>query len=74
MGRTKIDTTAIGYTNRNRQVVIRKTEKLGTDHNQYVYVLECNEGRELHQYGANGSDIWQRKCPVHQGGRPGLAF
>jgi hypothetical protein len=63
-------TTEIGYTNRNGQVVIRHTDLDGTDHNQYIYVLRCNHcGQE---YGANGSDIWLRKCPNCQGGAPGL--
>jgi hypothetical protein len=63
-------TTKIGYTNRNGQVVVRHTDLLGTDHNQYVYVLRCNHcGQE---YGANGSDIWLRKCPYCQGGAPGI--
>lgn len=65
-------TTAPGYKNRNTQVVIRKTSLSGNDHNQRVYVLECS--RCGHLYGANGSDIWQRKCPACGGGRAGLGF
>jgi hypothetical protein len=34
-------TTTIGYTNRNDQTVIRKTEARGNDHNQFIYVLKC---------------------------------
>ena len=71
-------TTVVGYRNRNGQVVVRKTEKSGTDHNQYTYVLRCEKcGRK---YGANGSDIWQRKCPSLKsecssgGGNPGNAW
>ena len=33
----------------------------GTDHGQRVYVLKC--GRCDREYGANGSDIWLRRCP-----------
>ena len=63
-------TTAPGYENRNRQVVVRPTNLSGTDHLQKVYVLRCGAcGRE---YGANGSDIYQRKCPYCQDGKPGL--
>ena len=65
-------TTQPGYRNRNDQVVVRRTPLPGTDHNQRVYVLEC--GRCRHRYGANGSDIWQRRCPSCGGGRPGLNF
>jgi hypothetical protein len=61
-----------GYENRNRQVVMRATQLAGTDHGQHVYVLQCLNCR--HEYGANGSDIFQRRCPYCQGGRPGLAF
>lgn len=63
-------TTQVGYTNRNDQVVIRKTDLPGNDHNQLVYVLRsisCG-----HEYGANGSDIFQRRCPAHDAGAPGL--
>jgi hypothetical protein len=63
-------TTQIGYENRNGQVVIRATGKPGNDHLQYIYVLRC--GTCLHEYGANGSDIFQRKCPECQGGAAGL--
>jgi Zn finger protein HypA/HybF involved in hydrogenase expression len=63
-------TTLPGYQNRNRQVVLRGTDLSGTDHLQKVYVLRCGDcGKE---YGANGSDIHQRKCPHCQGGQPGL--
>jgi hypothetical protein len=63
-------TTAPGYTNRNDQTVIRKTEARGNDHNQFIYVLQCK--RCAHEYGANGSDIFQRRCPSCDGGKPGL--
>lgn len=63
-------TTQIGYVNRNGQEVVRATDLPGTDHFQRIYVLRCREcGCE---YGANGSDIWLRRCPQHQGGRPGF--
>ena len=69
-------TTIPGYENKNGQVVIEHTDRRGTDHLQYVYVLQCKIcGRK---YGANGSDIWQRKCPSSitvcksGGGRKGI--
>ena len=65
-------TTREGYPNRNGQVVIRPTGLPGNDHLQYVYVLRCE--RCEHEYGSNGSDIFQRKCPHCQGGTPGLSF
>jgi hypothetical protein len=65
-------TTAPGYRNRNGQTVLRSTGLAGTDHGQSVYVLQCGGCR--HEYGSNGSDIFQRRCPVCQGGRPGLVY
>lgn len=65
-------TTVPGYANRNRQTVLRATDVAGNDHGQKVYVLRCSPcGSE---YGANGSDIWQRKCPACGGGAAGLQF
>ncbi|HJQ37347.1 MAG TPA: hypothetical protein VKB93_09420 [Thermoanaerobaculia bacterium] len=64
--------TSIGFTNNNRQTVLQATDLPGTDHGQSIYVLRCGDcGSE---YGANGSDIWLRKCPNCQGGRAGLAL
>lgn len=64
-------TTEPGYVNRNQQVVLTRTEQRGSDHGQWVYMLRCLPcGNE---YGANGSDIFQRKCPRCQGGAAGEA-
>ena len=49
---------------------IRATGLPGNDHLQYIYVLRCE--RCGNEYGSNGSDIFQRKCPSCQGGMPGL--
>ena len=65
-------TTKVGYANRNGQEVIRPTGNPGTDRGQYVYVLRCRACG--HEYGANGSDIWLRRCPAHDRGAPGLPF
>jgi hypothetical protein len=65
-------TTAVGFINRNRQVVIRRTDRPGTDHGQVVYVLRCELCRA--DYGTNGSTIYLAKCPACQGGAVGLAF
>ena len=45
----------------NSQTVICKTNKAGTDHGQTVYKLQCGACGRTH--GANGSDIFQRRCP-----------
>lgn len=65
-------TTRIGYVNRNGQEVVRATNLPGTDHLQQIYVLRCRRPDCHFEYGANGSDLWQRKCPRCQGGMPGL--
>jgi hypothetical protein len=65
-------TTETGFVNPNGQVTIRNTGLPGTDHNQYVYQIACSLCGRI--YGANGSDIFERKCPACQGGRPGLAL
>ncbi len=65
-----VGTTTIGYVNKHRQTVKEKTDREGTDHRQRVYILMC--GNCANEYGANGSDNWQRKCPKCQGGRPGI--
>jgi predicted nuclease with RNAse H fold len=64
--------TIPGFENPNGQRVERGTDLPGNDHSQLIYVLRCRHCDE--RYGANGSDIFQRKCPKCQGGRPGLAF
>lgn len=64
--------TETGSTNRNRQTVVRASDLPGTDHGQSIYVLRCGDCQ--HEYGANGSDLWLRKCPGCQGGAPGLVF
>ena len=66
------NTTQVGYVNRNNQEVVRPTGKTGTDHGQYAYVLRCRICG--HEYGANGSDIWLRRCPEHDRGARGLLF
>nr|WP_321526622.1 hypothetical protein [uncultured Cohaesibacter sp.] len=63
-------TTCPGLTNRNNQTVIRKTDLAGNDHNQVIYIIECqNCGK---RYGSNGSGIFQRRCPECDNGQPGL--
>lgn len=63
-------TTQPGFVNRNSQRVLQKTSQPGNDHNQVVYIMYCQLCGE--RYGANGSDIFQRRCPACAGGRPGL--
>jgi hypothetical protein len=46
----------------------------GTDHGQFSYKLECLEPDCGHEYGANGTDIFQRKCPRCQDGEEGIEY
>lgn len=67
----------IGDINANDQILLLRSDRPGTDHLQYVWVLLCarrnTEGLICgHRYGANGSDFHHRKCPVCQRGAPGL--
>ncbi|MDD3311516.1 hypothetical protein [Pseudodesulfovibrio sp.] len=63
-------TTRAGYINRNNQLNHGATGESGTDHNALAYELECLKCRK--RYKANGTDVFQRKCPFCQGGAPGL--
>jgi hypothetical protein len=65
-------TTEPGFANPHGQITIRNTGKPGTDHNQYVYQIACSSCGLV--YGANGSDIFERKCPNCQDGRPGMSL
>ena len=65
-------TTVPGYRNKNDQVTVRATDLPGTDHLQKIYVLRCDSCKL--EYGANGSDIFHRRCPRCGGGRPSLDY
>lgn len=58
--------TAVGYVNSNNQRNMGRTELRGTDHEQYLYKMHCDNCG--HVYHANGSDIHLKKCPHCQGG------
>lgn len=61
-------TTQTGYINKNNQRNNGCSGESGTDYYQKLYYMECMKCGHL--YKANDSDIWQRKCPKCQGGRP----
>jgi hypothetical protein len=65
-------TTRPGNKNRNGQVVIRNTGLTGNDHVQSIYELKCSHCGHVH--GANGSHIFQHKCPKCQGDATGLSL
>jgi len=66
------ETTSIGFVSVQDQKVHGHRNHPGTDHCQTAYKLECLKCGTV--YGANGSDIFQRKCPSCQGGAPGIEF
>ena len=55
--------------NRNQQRLVQKTDEPGTGHRALVWVLVCESPSDkhagvcCHQYGANGADFHERKCP-----------
>lgn len=69
-GKTK--TTKIDYVNSNNQKVHGTRNIKETDHNKVSYKLECLDCNEL--YGAIGTEIFRRKCPNCQGGKPGIRY
>jgi hypothetical protein len=70
--------SVVGDENRYGQRLLAKTDRPGTDHLQYVWILECTNTIGAascgHRYGANGSDFHERKCPLCQGGSAGLSI
>jgi hypothetical protein len=71
MMRINKGTTRAGYGNENGQKNLGRAEpkQTGTDNEQYVHVMNCTRCGLV--YGANGSDIFQRKCPACQDGAKG---
>jgi hypothetical protein len=66
------ETTQIGFINRNRQKNHGTLRVPGNDHLQYAYRMECLDCGIV--YGANGADIFQRKCPECGGGEHGIPY
>ena len=68
LGDKRMKSTEKGFVNHNNQRNNGKTDKPGTGNFQWFYDMEClNCG---HRYLANGHDVWLRKCPKCQGGKP----
>ncbi len=65
-------TVQIGYKNKNNQLCCGTRGVAGNDHNVLSYKMECLDCGEI--YGANGTDVWQRKCPNCQGGKAGIRY
>jgi hypothetical protein len=69
--------TVPGQINQHGQMLVRKTDRPGNHRNQRTWILRC-VGRDPdiigcgYEYGANGCDYWERRCPNHQDGAAGL--
>ena len=64
--------TQEGYINCNQQKNLGDSEprRRGNNPPQWLYVMHCLLcGGE--NYGSNGGDVWERKCPHCQGGKKG---
>ena len=61
-------TTVSGYINNNNQQNMGATGEPGTDNMQKFYLMKCLKCG--YEYKANGSDIWERKCPKCGDGKP----
>ena len=66
------DTTTIGFVNKNEQRCCGHRDVNGTDHGQKAYKIECLKCGS--DYGANGTAIFERKCPRCLGGDPGIPY
>ncbi len=63
----KLHSTDIGYINKpHKQEVIGRTNEKGTDHCSILYMMKCTHCG--HEYRANSTDIFQKKCPNCQDG------
>lgn len=62
----------VGATNRNEQKLLRKTKHPGNHPNQRLWVVRCMKTDCGAEYGLNGCDFHDRRCPRHEGSRPGL--
>lgn len=66
------ESVKIGFVNRHGQICTGHRGTPGTDHLQRAYRVEC--GLCGHAYGANGSDIHERRCPECQSGATGIDY
>ncbi len=62
----------IGYVNPNGQLCCGHLGVGGTDYLQFAYKVGCTRCGVV--YGANGSDMHERKCPECQGGKEGIPY
>lgn len=59
--------TVVGFVNKHKQKNNGRSDKPGTDNLQWFYNMECMKCG--YTYLANGSNIYEKKCPSCQGGK-----
>ena len=66
--------SATGGVNRSGQINLGCTEppRHGSNRFQYLFVMHCPVCDR--NYGADGSELFERRCPYHQGGTPASRF
>ena len=62
----------VGTVNKNDQRCCGHRGVAGTDNLQYAYKVECL--RCGYVYGANGTAMFERRCPECQGGGAGIPY
>jgi hypothetical protein len=68
----RFQTTDPGYKNKHGQIVVARTGFPSESFpGQTIYRLRCNRTSCNHEYGANGCDIHNRRCPRCQNGVKG---
>ena len=65
-------TTQMGHINKHNQKCLGHRNVKGTDNLQRAYKTKCLDCED--EYGSNGSDLFERKCPSCQDGAPGIDF
>ena len=68
------ETVQIGYINRNNQMCLGTRGRPGTDHLQLSYRMICLIEDCEFIYGANGTDVHERRCQRWQGGTSGISY
>lgn len=59
--------TVTGFINKHNQKNNGRSDEPGTDNLQWFYNIECLDCG--YTYKANGSNIYEKKCPKCQGGK-----
>ena len=62
--------TDVGYRNEEGQVVVSRTDRMGGDPEQRVYVMQCSVC--AHEYGTSGSEIPTAAVRIVRTRPPGL--